>query len=366
MFALFVIGCKSRLEVKLEVVMRRTLIHIWIFSLILVVGLTAQDRFPGTSWEVVSSPGNLGYSAQKLSEAEAYTLTIDTAAVIIVVDGLILDQWGDTARKFNVHSIRKSFLSALYGIHVASGKIDLSKTMKDLGVDDNEPSLSELESTATVHSLLKARSGVYHPALYETAGMAARRPKRHSHAPGEFWYYNNWDFNTLGTIFRNLTKTDIFHEFKRSIAVPIGMVDYEVEDGSYVTGDDSVHPAYPFRMTARDMARFGLLFLRKGVWGERQIIPESWVRDSATSYSNAGASGGYGYLWWVAVDGVHFPNVELENGVYSARGAGGHRILVIPSHDMVIVHRVNTDIEGNTVSSDEFGILIKMILDAKE
>ncbi|MCP4711183.1 MAG: serine hydrolase, partial [Planctomycetes bacterium] len=284
----------------------------------------------------------------------------------VVVDGLVLHQWGETARKFNIHSIRKSFLSALYGIHVENGNIDLSKTMAQLGINDNEPSLTEIEKQATVKQLLQARSGIYHPALYETAAMAARRPPRHSHAPGAFWYYNNWDFNTLGTIFRNLTLTDIFHEFKRSIADPIGMQDFEYTDGSYVTGDDSVYPAYPFRMTARDMARFGLLFLRGGQWKDQQVIPADWINESTASYSDARGSGGYGYLWWIAANDRHLPNCTLEDGAYSARGAGGHYILVIPSYNMVIVQRVNTDPgTRHSVSSRQFGTFVQMILDAK-
>ena len=322
-------------------------------------------RYPGDSWEVVVAPAELGYSPEALADARSYTETIDTAAVMIVVDGAVLDQWGEIDRKFNVHSIRKSFLSAMYGIHVAAGNIDLTATMSDLGVDDDEPSLTEIEKTATVEMLLKARSGIYHPALYETTAMAERRPQRHSHEPGTFWYYNNWDFNTLGTIFRNLAHADIHREFGRLVAEPIGMQDYDPSDGAYVVGEDSVHPAYPFRMTARDMARFGLLFARGGEWRGEQIVPRDWVRASVTSHSDAGDSGGYGYLWWVAVDGRHLGNVTLGEGAYSARGAGGHYILVIPSHDMVIVHRVDTDVPENRVSGDEFGALVKMVLDAK-
>lgn len=328
--------------------------------------VAADDtRYPGEYWEKAGAPEDLGYSSPKLEAARRYSETIPTAAVMVVVGGVVLTEWGETTKKFNIHSIRKSFLSALYGIHVNAGAIDLTKTMEELGIDDNEPSLTEIEKKATVHQLLKARSGVYHPALYETAGMKARRPERHSHEPGTFWYYNNWDFNVLGTVFRNLTKTDIFHEFERAIAEPIGMQDFTAADGTYVTGADSVHAAYPFRMTARDMARFGLLFLRKGRWEGRQIIPRQWVEDSTTSYSDAGESGGYAYLWWIAVDGRHLANVTLEDGAYSARGAGGHHILVIPSHDMVIVHRVDTDIRDNRVESEEFGALVKMILDAR-
>ena len=112
---------------------------------------------------------------------------------------------GDVATKSNLHSIRKSLLSALIGIAVDERKIDLGATMESLGIDDNEPGLTPTEKTATVGDLLKARSGIYHAALYETPGMARRRPARGSHAPGTFWHYNNWDFNALGTIYERAT-----------------------------------------------------------------------------------------------------------------------------------------------------------------
>jgi CubicO group peptidase (beta-lactamase class C family) len=325
----------------------------------------AGREYPGKTWKTIGSPAKIGWSPEQLKKARDYAATIKTAAVTIIVDGRILDEWGETARRFNVHSIRKSFLSALYGPHVRSGRIDLSRTMANLGIDDNEPSLTEAEKAATLHDLIRARSGIYHPALYETASMKAARPKRWSHEPGTFWYYNNWDFNVLGTVFERQVKNSLFREFKERIAEPIGMQDYTVDDGSYVTGADSVYAAYPFRMTARDMARFGLLFLRQGVWRGRQIIPADWVKESTTSYSDAGASGGYGYLWWVAVDGRHLPGVRLPDRSYSARGAGGHYILVIEPYDLVIVHRVNTDISGTQVSGAEFGRLIGLILEAR-
>ncbi len=328
-------------------------------------GAPAQGpAYPGAAWEHVASPQRLGWSPDKLKLAKEYSATISTAAVIIVVDGRILDEWGETATKYNVHSIRKSFLSALYGIHVRQGRIDLARSMEQLGIDDNEPSLSATEKKATVHDLLEARSGVYHPALYETPAMKASRPARGSHAPGTFWYYNNWDFNVLGMVFERSVKNSLFREFQARIAEPIGMQDYTIDDGQYVTGADSVYAAYPFRMTARDMARFGLLFLRQGVWRGNQVVPADWVKESTTSYSDAGESGGYGYLWWVAVNGKHFPGVVVPDGSYSARGSGGHYILVVPAYDLVIVHRVNTDIRDRRVTAEEFGKLVRLIFEA--
>jgi CubicO group peptidase (beta-lactamase class C family) len=338
-----------------------------IFILFLAVAATpvlGQGGYPGRTWEKLRSPQKLGWSAEKLKAARDYSAKINTAAVMVILDGKVLNEWGETEKRFNVHSIRKSLLSALYGIHVAAGDIKLNLTMKELGIDDNEPSLTEPEKQATVDDLIKARSGIYHAALYETASMKAARPARWSHAPGTFWYYNNWDFNVLGTVFERLTKTNLFHEFKDRIADPIQMQDYRIEDANYVSGPDSVYPAYPFRMTARDMARFGLLFLRNGTWKGRQVIPREWVRESTTSYSDAGGSGGYGYLWWVAVDGKHLPGVEMPAGSYSARGAGGHYILVVPKMDLVVVHRVDTDQPGKSVSAQEFGELVRLIFAA--
>ena len=338
-----------------------------------VASAPADGRFwPGETWERVAAPRELGWSPEKLAIARAQAATLHTAAVVVVVGGKVLDEWGQTATRYNLHSMRKSLLSALYGVHVRAGRVDLTRTLAQLGIDDNEPSLDAAEKQATVGDLLRARSGVYHPALYETAAMKAARPPRHSHPPGTFWYYNNWDFNALGTILERAARNSVFREFEERIALPTQMQDYRVEDGSYVTGPDSVYPAYPFRMSARDLARFGLLFLRHGAWRDRQLIPADWVAESTTAWSEVGSSGfaagagGYGYLWWVAVRGQHFPGVTLPEGSYSARGAGGHFVVVIPAYDLVLVHRVDTDVEGQAVSVTDFARLLELVLEARE
>lgn len=345
--------------------LRRFLQTAFLFSLFAVLPAYAQQRWPGKTWERAQSPKSLGWSEKKLKAAAKLSQSIGSSAVMIVEGGVVVNEWGETATRYNLHSIRKSFLSALYGIHVQEGHIRLDKTMADLGIDDNPPSLTAAEKQATVRDLLKARSGIYHPALYETPRMAALRPPRGSHPPGAFWYYNNWDFNALGTIFEQQTRTSIYEAVKRRIAEPLEMEDFQLEDCKYFRGEQSIHPAYPMRMTARDMARFGLLYLRQGQWRGRQIVPKEWIKESTASYSDAGVAGGYGYMWWVAVAGKHFPGVEVEDGTFSARGAGGHYIVIIPKRDLVVVHRVNTDIADRQVKDTDFAGLLKMILDAR-
>ena len=105
--------------------------------------------------------------------------------------------------------------------------------------------------------------------------------------------------------------------------------------------------------------------LQGGKWRGRQLVPAAWVRESTTSYSDVGQSGGYGYMWWVAVDGRHFPGVTLPQGSYSARGYRGQFLVVIPEWDMVVCHRVNSFQEETSVSKTDFGKLLALIVAAQ-
>lgn len=327
-------------------------------------GGAGERVYPGQVWQEATTPEQLGWSSDKLARAREYSERIGSAAVMIVDDGVVVDSWGDITRAYQCHSMRKSLLSALYGIYVASGKIDISKTLEELGIDDKTP-LTEVEKQATVADLLKARSGIYIPAAGEASSMKAMRPERGSHAPGTFWYYNNWDFNALGTIFDQETgEENIYQAFKTRIADPIGMQDFAIEGLRYAYESNSMHPYYGFRMSTRDLARFGLLFLREGRWRDQQIISPDWVRESTASYSERGPDSGYGYMWWTGVNGGLFPNVRVKEHSYFASGYRGHRVIVLPYRDLVIVHRVNTDGGGVDLDDAQIGLLLWLILDA--
>jgi CubicO group peptidase (beta-lactamase class C family) len=310
---------------------------------------TIVEYYPGVDFKT-TTPEAAGWDVEKLAEARSWSQQIaPSAAVLIIQHGLVVAQWGDIAVKSNLHSVRKSLLGALIGIAVDEHKIDLGATMGSLGIDDNEPSLTPTEKSATVDDLLKARSGIYHAALYETPGMARRRPQRGGHPPGTFWYYNNWDFNALGTIYERATAESIFAAFQDRIARPIGMQDYQPSDGEYFKGAASEHSAYPIRMSARDLARFALLYLHDGRWNGQQIVPSAWVGKSTQTYSEAfpeqGPGLGYGYLWWIGFPGnMGAPTVKIPAHTFAAMGAEGQYAFVIPAYDLVIVHRINSDV----------------------
>jgi len=327
-----------------------------------------STHFPGKTWDKAKRPEDLGFSSEKLAAAKAYSGTIKTAAVMIIAGGRVVDEWGETAKKYLTHSTRKSFLSALYGKYVQSGVIDLDKTLADLGIDDDPPLTAE-EKQATVRDCLKARSGVFHTAEAETDGMHNLKPKRGSYKPGEFWLYNNWDFNVLGTIFEKRTGKTVFQAIYDDLAIPTQMEDFKSEDGESILTGRSKHAAYMFVVSARDMARLGLLMLRGGNWNGTRVIPADWVKESTTYFSDATIykRDGYGYMWWVAKDHntfPAFPNVKVPEGTFSAQGAGGHYIVVFPDDDLVVVHRVDTFV-GDNVTPAEFGTLLHMILEAR-
>jgi CubicO group peptidase (beta-lactamase class C family) len=326
--------------------------------------------YPGELWHKAQTPEQVGWSSEKLAQARAFSKQIGSAAVMIVDDGVVVDAWGDITRRFQCHSMRKSLMSALIGVHVDEGDIDLSKTMGDLGIDRVEPSLTAEEKKATIGDLIRARSGIYIPALGEDALMKKMRPKRHSHPPGTFWYYNNWDFNALGTIFERETGKDIFKGFETCFANPLQMEDFDVSycrylsSANYPNAPYSPHRYYLFRVSARDLARFGLLFLREGQWREQQIVSAKWVKESTASHSKRGFDGGYGYMWWTGVNNGLLPNVNVKAHSYYAAGWGGHRVFVLPYRKLVVVHRVNTDLSGERPMNHHIGRLLWLILSA--
>ncbi len=335
----------------------RTITMITLVFVLFTSTLFAQN--PGAHWQMYATPEEAGWSAEKLEEAEAYANEIGTAAFMVIQDGKVVDYWGDIDRRFMCHSIRKSFLSALMGVYVDQGIIDLSTTMEQLGIEDVHQ-LTDQEKQATIGDLLKARSGVYHPAAYETDAMKARRPERGTYKPNTFWYYNNWDFNTLCHILMMYSKKDFFLDFKERFADPLQLEDFRLEDTYYhLEAEHSQFPAYPFRMSSRDLARFGQLFLQEGQWNGGQIVSADWVAESTRSYSidTRAKDRGYAYLWWTNIYGTERPN-------YSAQGVGNQAIIVYPEENVVLVNRANT-FEGERVDTDDLIELTKKVFAAK-
>lgn len=276
---------------------------------------------------------------------------------------------GDTGTTFLVNSIRKPLLNSLIGIAVNNGNIDLQSTLGELGIDDIPPSLTANEKTATVQMLLQARSGVYHEAAAEDQTMIDTRPLRGSHEPGTFFYYNNFDFNALGTIYEQQVGAGIFDRFRDLIAQPLGMQDFQAERCFYqLEAEKSLHPAYHMRLSARDLARFGHLYLQDGVWQGERILSADWIDSSTTAYSEfvPGLGVGYGYLWYVIDPGTPAGDIYgITQKLYYHTGRGVQILEVIPEWQIVMVSLQDTE-SGDPLPNDEQGDhMLELFLDAR-
>ncbi|WP_349958313.1 serine hydrolase [Rhizobium sp. ZPR3] len=302
---------------------------------------SASD-YPSNEWTVADDPGQFGWSSTALANAYRYAQSIGSSAIMIVQDGLIVSSWGKIADVTGIASMRKSLLSALIGMHEVEGTIDLATTLAELDIDDCELALTPKEKLATVADLLMSRSGIYHAAVDQDPALL---PPRGAHAPGEQWFYNNWSFNVLGVILQQLSGVPIARDFSNRIAIPLQMQDFQPEHFRFKTIPQSVHPANKIRMSARDLARLGVLLVNGGRWRDAQIIPAEWIGRSTVPYTDLGRGAGFGYSWWIGRYALQPPtasggDVVKDKPFYWASGMGNQYLMVFPDIATVLVHRV--------------------------
>lgn len=315
-----------------------------------------QENFvyPGDAWDYEEKTACNPYG-----ELNSFIIErLNTTGLLIIKGGKISFEYGDTEEISYLASARKSILSMMYGKYVANGTINLDSSLEDLNIDDVN-SLTAEEKKATVDQIINARSGIYLPAA--NAGSAPNMPKRGQYQPGTHFYYNNWDFNVAGTIFEQTTGKGIYEAFQEDIATPLNFQDFVLADHRR-TGNEkmSSHLAYHFLLSTRDMARLGYLMLRKGKWNDTQIIPEQWIEKTTTNVSDTDEYGmfkGYSYMWWRYEN----PEYELLEGAYSAAGAFGQFITVIPKLDMVIAHKTKSAYERVTSVDDYDQFVLKLL-----
>ncbi|KGL63956.1 serine hydrolase domain-containing protein [Polaribacter sp. Hel1_85] len=355
--------------------MKIPFIYVFLFFLI----LNSNPFFAqGFNKLKIGNKEKLGFSHEKLDSLTSFLKKSGSSSLIILSNGKAVLEWGQSNKKHTIHSIRKALLNSLLGIYITNGTIDTTKTLSDLKIDDISPKLTEQEKKATIADILKSKSGVYHNAAAVSKGMLNKMPKRGSHYPGETYYYNNWGFNILGHILEQQTGKSIYDLYYQHIAQPLEMDFVNEYSKIYVTKNEDVeipdshgfyqyelekskYPAYHFRMSARDLALYGQLYLNKGKWKGRQIIPKEWIDYSVKPYSITYKPAGlaYGILWGVLMKTKNRPS----NSFYHT-GTGVHMLAIYPDSNMVLVHRVDTE-SDYTFSEDELYEMISLVWQSK-
>lgn len=271
---------------------------------------------------------------------------------MIIRHGYIIAEWGDTRRVDMTFSVTKSYLSTVAGLALAKGLIrDLNDPVA-LYVPDGTFA-SEHNSKITWLHLLQQTSD-WEGTLFDTPDWADRpvprdKPelwqRRALNEPGTLMKYNDVRVNLLAYCLLQVWRRPLPQVLRECVMDPIGASNtwrWYGYSNSWVTLDgikiQSVSGGGHFGgglfICTRDHARFGLLFQRRGSWGDKQILPEDWIQRLRAP---AEAQPGYGCMWW-----LNTGREALEDApehVYYASGFGGNYIVVDDENDLLVVVR---------------------------
>jgi len=316
-----------------------------------------KASFKGIPFEQTTSLETTDYTQSRLDSLTSFLENnLTTTGMVILQNGKIIYEYGDIKEISYTASCRKSILSMLYGKYVENGTIDLNQTIGDIGINEEDGLLPQ-EKEATVNDIITARSGVFHiPANggYDEDNILERGSVNH----GEYWVYNNWDFNVAGAILEQKAGNSIYQEIEDQLAIPLGFQDWNINNQKKKhKKSKSQYPAYHIYLSTRDMAKIGQLMLNKGKWKGKQIVSKEWIKKTTTTvtptdtvnkrYGRTKESPfqfSYGYMWWLVDNLKHHPDFEEA---YSATGYGGQFITVIPKLNMVIAHKTKLGLLNN-------------------
>jgi len=262
--------------------------------------------------------------------------------VIAVHNGKVLFEEGDTKKIINCHSARKSIMSLLFGIAQDQGFLKLEETLAELGIDESKTPLTEIEKSATIKNLLMCTSGIFLKAEAEHDWADDIRPKRGQYKPGEYFFYNNFDFNVLGAILEKKTGMSIGAFMEKYLSIPLEMEDFSSKNVVYNSPwpvpnkTNSDYPVFWIYMSARDFAKVGVLLSQNGQWNNQQIVSKKWLEESLQPYSRLDSYEdlynpyeAFSYSWWL----------EEDTKTIWADGYGGQFLCVDKTRNLVVVQR---------------------------
>jgi CubicO group peptidase (beta-lactamase class C family) len=302
---------------------------------------------PGNDW-VVSTPEAQGLDPLLVAEMYYHAAQLETIySLLVIKDGyLIAEDYfneGSINQKDRLQSVTKSFTSALVGITLDHDYLtSVDQKMMDFFSELADQITDTRKEQITIRQILQMRAG--YPWEESTAELfellyTGFRPSTLVDVPlvrdpGSDMEYSNLTSHLLGIIVARATNTDLKSFAEEYLFSPLNVeVGQWIQDWEgYYNGHADLH------LAARDIAKFGLLYLNDGEYEENQIISSEWVDASLQMYSEdawpyrVGRNFndiGYGYQWWSVRAGNHH--------YYLAWGHGGQQIALLNEFDMVIV-----------------------------
>lgn len=273
-------------------------------------------------------------------------------SLLIIRNGfLVLEEYfgGFDAETANsMQSVSKSFASAVIGIAIEQGKIrgvdekvlDFFPDIQDIQNMDNRKASMKFRDLLTMQSGTDYDEG-YPSSPHSQLNRLERgwdrfyldRPMVSK--PGTRFRYDSGGVILMSAMLKNRTgaHVDVFAE--EFLFAPLG-----IKKVRWIKNREGhPHTGGGLYLRPLDMAKFGLLYLRNGKWGDKQVVPAKWVEESFKKHvtfpgRSRRRQTGYGYLWWIQEPD---PDGSGRYDIYSARGHGGQYIFIIPEHRMVVV-----------------------------
>jgi CubicO group peptidase (beta-lactamase class C family) len=294
--------------------------------------------FPGSTWRT-SPPEAQGIDSEVLVELmnmiEAQRLPIHSLH-IVRYGHLVLDAYFFPFQRDELHdiaSITKSVTTTLVGLALERGLLaSLDAPVYPL-LSANPPA-DPRKLQITLRHLLTTSSGLEcgsQPYEREMLAMVATEdwvrfaldlPMRE--VPGTRFAYCSPGFHLLSALISRATGSAAEDFARQALFAPLGITDWRWPRDSQGINQG----AGDLQMRPTDLLRLGYLFLRRGQWGGRQVIPNDWVAQATRPHVNTPGTERYGFGWWISTD---IP------GVFQGVGRGGQRLIVWPAKDVVVV-----------------------------
>jgi len=324
-----------------------------------VEGAIAADVvYPGDDWDRAADAAELGFDQATLDELAAQASQAGSNCLLVTRHGRIAAEWywndTDATSSQEVFSASKSVASTLVGIAQADGALDIGDPASDyidawVGTPSEGVTIENLLSNDSGREWSFATDYAQLPGQPDLDAFATGLSQQHE--PGEAWAYNNAAIQTLDVVLREATGEHGADYGTEHLFEPLGMDDTSMS----VDGAGNTKMFMGVQSTCEDMARFGYLFLREGVWDGTEVVPSEWV-DAATGGPSQELNAAYGYLWWLnrpgpilspvqatepGADAPDRPDSQLVPGapedMFFALGLGNQIVAVDPSSETVVV-----------------------------
>ncbi|WP_215239990.1 serine hydrolase domain-containing protein [Dyadobacter helix] len=250
--------------------------------------------------------------------------------------------------KHTLYSLSKSFTSSAIGFAVSEKRLSVEDKVVALFPAEVPAMISNNLAAMRVKDLLTMATG--HDKDTTPAVREAKDPnwvktflaQPVEHQPGTHFVYNSGATYMLSAIIQKLTGKTLLEYLTPRLFAPLGIsgMDWEVDPNGINTG------GWGLRLKTEDIAKFGQLYLQKGSWKGKQILPQAWIEEATTAHiqSKGGSRPkadndwlqGYGYQFW-----------RCRHGAYRGDGAYGQYCIVIPDKNMVVAITSETsDMQG--------------------